>query len=98
MSNDDNGGVVTLGGKSPEELKDIVRRVENIERQIKDLREDISEIFKDAKNQGFDVKTIKQIVKLRKKDSNEIAQEEALLELYLSALGLSKENIDTTAL
>ena len=70
------------------QLKSIVERVERLEEEKKEVAEQIKEVFAEAKANGFDTKTLRKIVALRKKPTEERQEEEALLELYLSALGM----------
>ena len=71
-----------------EELIDLIEKVEGIESDMRSLRSDRSEFYAVAKARGFDVKTIKRIVALRKRDAEDLAEEEALLESYKSILGM----------
>lgn len=82
-----------------EEIKDVngvdagrllsyIERVEHIEEEKKALQNDIKEIFEEAKSAGFDVKAIKQILKLRKKDDQERQEEDFVLDVYKKALGM----------
>ena len=77
----------TLGGNSKELLKSYVERIERLEEERKALGDDIKDIFKESKDNGFDVKALKAIVKRRKQDTDEVEAHEALVETYLSALG-----------
>lgn len=72
-----------------DELRAFVERVERVEADIKDRNDDKKEIYAEAKGRGYDVPTIKKLVRLRALDENERAEAEALLELYASAIGLS---------
>ena len=76
----------TLGGNS---LKSIVDRVENIEEQRKDLGKDIAEIYARAKGEGFSPKIIRKIIRLRKMNAADRAEEEALIDTYMNALGMT---------
>ncbi len=69
-------------------LRSFIERIERLEEEKKALAEDIKEVYAESKGQGFDVKIIRKIVSLRKKDPDDRAEEEALLETYLSALGM----------
>lgn len=69
-----------------EQLRAFIERVERIESEIKDLQDDRKEIYKEAKAFGFDVKVVKAVIQRRKKDRDELAEFEAILETYLSAL------------
>ena len=77
-----------LGGNSKEQLKSIIDRVENLNEQIKELGSDRSDIFKEAGGNGFDVKALRQIVRLRAEDPSKRAEREAILETYMHALGM----------
>jgi len=69
-------------------LKQIIERIERLEEEKRDVGEQIKEVFAEAKGNGFDTKTLRKIIALRKKDPNERSEEEAMLDLYLSALGM----------
>lgn len=69
-------------------LVQYVSRIEKLEDDKKNIMEDIKEVLADAKNNGFDVKTIKHILKLRRMDSDKIAETDALIELYRDALDI----------
>ncbi len=70
------------------QLKSIIERVERLEEEKKEVADQIKEIYAEAKANGFDAKTIRKVVNLRKKPTEEREEEEALLDLYLSALGM----------
>lgn len=70
------------------QLRAIVERIERLEEEKKEVAEQIREVYAEAKANGFDAKTLRRIVTLRKKPSEEREEEEALLDLYLSALGM----------
>jgi Uncharacterized protein conserved in bacteria len=70
------------------ELRAFVERIETLEEEKKAVAEQIKEVMAEAKGRGYDVKTLRKIVALRKKDPEERSEEEALLDLYLSALGM----------
>ena len=70
------------------QLKAIVERIERLEEEKKEVADQIKEVYAEAKGNGFDTKTLRKIVSLRKKDSEERQEEEALLDLYMSALGM----------
>lgn len=79
---------MNIGANSKEQLLSIVERVENLETQIGELRSDRSDIFAEAKGNGFDVAALKAIIKLRKEDANKRAERESILETYMTALGM----------
>ena len=73
---------------APDQIRAYVERVERLEEEIKDLNRDKSEVYSEAKGNGFDVPTIKKIVRIRKLDHAERLEQDALLDLYMSALGM----------
>ena len=70
------------------QLKSFVSRIEKLEQDKADIANDIKEIYDEAKATGFDIKTIKELIKLKKIDSNKLAEQEALLTLYREALDI----------
>jgi uncharacterized protein (UPF0335 family) len=72
-----------------DQLKAFIERIERLEEEKAALSGDIKEIFQEAKGTGFDTKAIRKILSLRKKDHAERMEEEAILELYMQALGMS---------
>ena len=70
------------------QLKSIVERIERLEEEKKAVAEQIKEVYAEAKGNGFDAKTLRKVVSLRKRSTEERQEEEALLDLYLSALGM----------
>lgn len=70
------------------QLKAIVERIERLEEEKKEIADQIKEVYAEAKGNGFDTKTLRKVVSLRKKDSEERQEEEAMLDLYLHALGM----------
>lgn len=71
-----------------EQLKSIVERIERLEEDKKSIADDIKEVYGEAKGNGFDVGILRAIIRLRKKPADERAEEDAILELYLQALGM----------
>lgn len=69
-------------------LKQIVENIEHLEMEKKEKSDEISAVYKEAKAAGFDVKIIRKIVSIRKKDINERQEEENLIEAYKEALGM----------
>jgi len=69
-----------------DQLKQYIDRIERLEAEKSALLDDIKQVFDEAKANGFDVKTMKQIIKLRKLDKNKLAEQDAILELYRQAL------------
>ena len=71
-----------------EQLKAVIERVERLEEEKKAIADDIKDVYAEAKGHGFDVKALRTIVRLRKQDSDERKEEEAILETYMHALGM----------
>jgi uncharacterized protein (UPF0335 family) len=71
-----------------EQLKSVVERIERLEEEKQALADDIKEVYAEAKANGFDTKTLRQVVRLRKQDLAERQEQEALLDLYMHALGM----------
>lgn len=69
-------------------LKNFLERVERLEEEKKNLQEDIKSVYQEFKAQGFDTKALRAIVRMRKQDSNERAEQEAILQTYMHALGM----------
>ncbi|MBF0369706.1 MAG: DUF2312 domain-containing protein [Magnetococcales bacterium] len=78
----------TTGGITGEHLSQLVERIERLEEEKADLGQDIRDIYTEAKGHGFDAKVIRQIIKIRKMDQNEMDEQEALLHLYMQAIGM----------
>lgn len=72
-----------------DQLKSLVERVERLEEEKTALAGDIREVYAEAKGHGFDTKIMRQVVRIRKLDSGEREEQDALLDLYLSALGMA---------
>ena len=73
-------------GTTADRLRSFIQRIERLEEDKKGIAEDIKEVFSEAKGEGFDVKVLRKVIALRKKDPEEVAEEEELLELYMSAI------------
>jgi uncharacterized protein (UPF0335 family) len=76
------------GGVAAEHLRSFIERIERLEEEKKALAEDIRDVYSEAKASGFEVKVMRQIVKIRKMDKDELDEQEALLETYMRALGM----------
>jgi uncharacterized protein (UPF0335 family) len=77
-------GTSTVAG---ERLRLFLERVERLEEEKKEIADQVKEVYAEAKGEGYDTKVMRQIVRLRKMDRNDRQEQEALLELYLSAIG-----------
>ncbi len=71
-----------------EELKAFIERIERLEEEKAALAGDLRDVYSEAKSNGFDTKIMRKIISLRRKDHAERQEEEALMELYLAALGM----------
>jgi uncharacterized protein (UPF0335 family) len=77
----------STGGVAGERLRSFVERIERLEEDKAGIAGDIRDVYSEAKGEGFDVKVLRKIISLRKKDPQQRREEDELLELYLSALG-----------
>ena len=71
-----------------DQLKSIVERIERLEEEKKTISDDIRDVYAEAKGNGFDVKALRTIVRLRKQDESERQEQETILETYMQALGM----------
>lgn len=71
------------------ELRQFIERFERLEQEKKDIADQQKEVMAEAKGRGYDVAVLKKIIALRKRDANDIAEEEAVLEMYKEAMGMS---------
>jgi uncharacterized protein (UPF0335 family) len=78
----------TMTEVNNEQLLQFVERIERIENDIASLKDDEKQIYSEAKSSGYDVKALKQIIKIRKADPDKLEQEEAIVENYKTALGM----------
>ncbi len=76
------------GGVAVDQLKSIIARVEKLEEEKGGISADIRDVFAEAKGNGFDVKAIRTILKMRKMDASEREEQETILDVYLNALGM----------
>ena len=74
------------GGIAGDRLRSFVERIERLEEEIKGLSDDKKDIFAEAKGEGFDVKILREVVRLRKQDKDEREEHDSLLDIYLHAL------------
>ncbi len=77
-----------VGGIAADRLRSIIERVERLEEEKKALSSDIKDIMAEAKSAGFDVKVIRQVIRIRKQEPAEVEEQETLLDLYRRALGM----------
>lgn len=81
--------MTTFAGVSGSQLRQFIEQVEYLEEQKAALASDTREVFAEAKSAGFDVKVIRQILKMRKMDQDELRELEEVLDVYLQALNMS---------
>ena len=72
-----------------DELRQVIERIERLDAEKKDIADQQKEVMAEAKGRGYDVKVIRKLITLRRRDQGEVAEEEAVLELYKEALGMS---------
>ena len=78
-----------LGNAETGKLRSFIERVERLEEEKKALADDIKDVYAEAKGTGFDTKIMRRIVKIRKQDRDKRLEEEAILDVYLNALGMA---------
>jgi uncharacterized protein (UPF0335 family) len=79
----------TTYGIAADRLRSLVERIERLEEERKALAGDIKDIYAEAKSAGFDVKVLRQVIRLRRQDQAEVEEQESLLDLYKRALGMA---------
>ena len=82
------GDVSSAEGVAADELKQFIERIERLEEEKAGIAADIKDVFAEMKGRGFDSKAVRSILRIRKKDHSERQEEEAILELYMQALGM----------
>jgi uncharacterized protein (UPF0335 family) len=75
-------------GVAGERLKSLIERIERLEEEKRALAADIKEVYSEAKGAGFDIKTMREIIKIRRMDEDDLDEREALLDTYMRALGM----------
>ena len=71
-----------------DELRQFIERIERLDAEKKDIADQQKEVMAEAKGRGYDIKVLRKLVSLRRRDEGEVAEEEAILELYKEALGM----------
>jgi uncharacterized protein (UPF0335 family) len=84
---DDAANIEVLNTSAQGQLKAIIERIERLEEDKAAVSADLKEVYSEAKGTGFDVKILRKVIRLRKQDTAKRQEEEALLELYISAIG-----------
>ena len=82
-------------GIARDQLKSVIERIERLEEEKQAIADDIKEVYAEAKGNGFDTKIIRQVIRIRKQDTAERQEQEALLDVYLAALGMALSNDQT---
>jgi uncharacterized protein (UPF0335 family) len=80
-----------VGGIAGDRLKSFVERIERLEEEKKALANDIKEVYAEAKGNGFDTKIMRQVIRLRRMDKDDLDEQDALLDVYMRALGMLPE-------
>tara|TARA_B100002019_G_scaffold288067_1_gene301107 strand:+ start:637 stop:939 length:303 start_codon:yes stop_codon:yes gene_type:complete len=88
-SSSEESETTDTGGVAGERLKSFIERLERLEQEKSDIGEDIKEVYAEAKSVGFDTKTMRKIIRLRKMDTEKRREEDELLELYKAAIGMA---------
>jgi uncharacterized protein (UPF0335 family) len=84
---DDSSNLDVLNTSAQGKLKSLVERIERLEEDKAAVANDLKEVFAEAKGEGFDVKILRKVIRLRKQDVAKRQEEEALIDLYVSAIG-----------
>ncbi len=88
MSDVDQGGTPDSYRVTADELRQFIERFERLEAEKKDIAEQQKEVMAEAKGRGYDTKVMRKVIALRKREPDDIAEEEAVLDMYKSALGM----------
>lgn len=84
---DDASSIEVLNGTAQTQLKTVIERIERLEEDKAGIMGDLKEVYAEAKGNGFDVKIIRKVIRIRKQDRAKRQEEEAILDLYLAAIG-----------
>ena len=84
---DDSSSIETLNTTAQGKLKSLIERIERLEEDKAAVSADLKEVYAESKGEGFDTKIIRKVIRLRKQDGAKRQEEEALIELYISAIG-----------
>jgi uncharacterized protein (UPF0335 family) len=83
--NDDTSSAASVAGQ---ELRQFIERFERLDAEKKDIADAQKEVMAEAKGRGYDTKVIRKVIALRKRDANDLAEEEAIMDMYKAALGM----------
>ena len=86
-----------VGGIAGERLRSLIERIERLEEEKRTLAADIKEVYAEAKGTGFDTKIMRQIIRIRKMDKDDLDEQETLLDIYKRALGMLPEGNTASA-
>jgi len=92
--------MVDTGGVAAAELRAFIERIERLEEEKKRVAEEVKEVYAEAKGSGYDTKVMRQVIRLRRQDKAERQEMEAILDLYMHALGMvsdGREEYDEAA-
>lgn len=76
----------TIGGNARQFLRNYVSRIESVNQDIDELKDEVKSVYEEAKSHGFDVKILRKVITLRKKDRDALDEERALVDLYMDTL------------
>ncbi len=83
-----SGASVATSSANGEELRAWIERIEHLDAEMKDLADGKKEVFAEAKGRGYDIKIIRKLIAMRKRDKDDLDEEDAIMELYRAALGM----------
>ncbi len=83
----DTASMDVLGGNAQGRLRSLVERIERLNESKADITADIKEVFKEAAGEGFEVKILRKVIRMRQQDRAKLSEEQALIDLYISAIG-----------
>ena len=86
-----------VGGIAGERLKSFIERIERLEEEKRTLAEDIKEVYSEAKGSGFDTKIMRQLIRIRRMDQDDLDEQETLLDVYKRALGMLPDRAPESA-
>jgi len=86
-----------IGGIAGDRLRSFIERIERLEEEKRTLAADIKEVYAEAKGTGFDTKIMRQIIRIRKMDKDDLDEQETLLDLYRRALGMLPDTAPASA-
>ena len=84
-----------VNGVARDQLRAFIERIERLEEEKKTIADDIKEVYAEAKGTGYDTKVLRKVISIRKQDQNERMEQEAVLDLYLHALGMASAPDDS---